>query len=103
VPNAPQPTGPGAFSNDSGVTLGVVPFPADRSRAALLARLDGLVADACARGWIDNQGVCTSLQVKIQHDQTGALLNELDAQRGQHVNDLAYFLLVGNVRALPTS
>jgi hypothetical protein len=95
------PAGPGNFAADSGVTIGIVPFPADRSRAALLARLRGLEQDACARGWIDNAGVCTSLQVKIEHGDTGALLNELEAQRGKHVNDLAYFLLSGNVRALP--
>ncbi len=95
------PAGPGNSAADSGVTVGIVPFPADRSRAALLARLQGLQQDACARGWIDNAGVCTSLQVKIEHGDTGALLNELDAQRGKHVNDLAYFLLTGNVRALP--
>lgn len=95
------PRGPGNFAADSGVTIGIVPFPADRSRAALLARLRGLEQDACARGWIDNAGVCTSLQVKIEHGDTGALLNELEAQRGKHVNDLAYFLLSGNVRALP--
>jgi hypothetical protein len=103
VADAPRATGPGAFANDSGTTVGVVPFPIDRSRGALLARLGALLSDVCARGWIDNAGVCTSLRTKIEHEQTGALVNELDAQRGKHVNDLAYFLLVGNVQALPPS
>jgi hypothetical protein len=103
LPDAPRPTGPGAFANDSGTTIGVVPFPADRSRAALVSRLGDLVTDACARGWIDNEGVCNSLQVKVREGQFRALLSELRAQRGQHVNDLAYFLLVGNVRALPAT
>jgi hypothetical protein len=98
-----SPGGPGNSAADSWVTVGVVPFPADRSRVALLARLGGLLRDACARGWVDSQGVCTSLEAKIQHGDSGALLNELEAQRGKHVNDLAYFLLVGNVRALPVS
>jgi hypothetical protein len=66
-------------------------------------RLSGLLTDVCARGWVDNQGICNSLRVKIQHDETRALLNELEAQRGKHVNDLAYFLLAGNVWALPAS
>lgn len=95
------PRGPGNFATDSGLTVGIVPFPSDRSRAALLMRLKGLEQVACARGWIDNLGVCTSLRVKIDHGDTDALLNELEAQRGKHVNDSAYFLLVGNVRALP--
>jgi hypothetical protein len=97
------PGGPGNFATDSGVTVGVVPFPADRSRAALLTRLGGLLHDACARGWVDNAGVCTSLRVKIEHGDTDALLNELEAQRGKHLNALAYFLLAGNVHALPAS
>jgi hypothetical protein len=97
------PAGPGAFADDSGVTVGVVPFPKDRSRAALLRRLSGLVTDACARGWVDDRGVCNSLRVKIQHDETRALLSELEAQRGKHVNDVAYFLIAGNVWALRSS
>jgi hypothetical protein len=93
--------GPWNAAADSGVTLGIVPFPANRSRDALLERMKGLMEDACDRHWIDNGGVCTSLRVKLEHDDVGALLNELDAQRGMHVNALAYFLLVGNARALP--
>jgi hypothetical protein len=103
VPVASAVPGPGNSAADSGVTIGIVPFPADRSRAALLARLGTLLQDACTRGWIDNQGVCTSLEVKIRHGDARALLNELEAQRGKHLNELAYFLLVGNVRALPPS
>jgi hypothetical protein len=98
-----RPPSPGNSAADSGLTVGVVPFPRDRSRAALLVRLSGFLTDVCARGWVDNQGICSSLRVKIQHDETRALLNELEAQRGKHVNDLAYFLLAGNVWALPAS
>jgi hypothetical protein len=97
------PAGPGNLAADSGLTVGIVPFPADRSRAALLTRLGGLLHDACTRGWVDNAGVCTSLRVKIEHGDTDALLNELEAQRGKHLNALAYFLLAGNVHALPAS
>ena len=93
--------GPGASAADSGLTVGVVPFPADRSRSALLHRLTTMLDRVCMRGWVDNQGVCNSLRVKIDHDQMDALLNELSAQRGKHVNETAYFLLAGNVWALP--
>jgi hypothetical protein len=62
--------GPGTTAADSGLTVGVVPFPANRSRAALLARLERLLGDACTRGWVDDQGICNSLRIAIQHDQT---------------------------------
>lgn len=97
----PAPTGPGAIASDSGTTVGVVPFPADRSRAALLARLARLTAEACTLGWIDNAGVCNSLQVKIRSGNDRALAHELEAQRAKHVNASAYFLLLGNIQALP--
>lgn len=96
------PPGPWNTAADSGVTVGVVPFPNDRSRGALLGRMRALLQESCARSWVDSAGVCNSLSEKLSHDDMGALLNELEAQRGKHVNDLAYFLLGGNVRALPT-
>lgn len=98
---AGQPVGPGNSAADSGYTVGVVPFPSDRSRIALLARLDRLTRSACARAWVDNAGVCNSLLVKIRQGDDDALMHELDAQRGKHVNATAYFLLAGNVQALP--
>ena len=70
--------GPGAFANDSGLTVGVVPFPTDRSRAALLTRLDGLPVDACARGWIDNQGICIILQRKMTRGRDFRNRTDLD-------------------------
>ena len=88
---------------DSGTTVGVVPFPANRSREALLARLDGLLTQSCTLGWVDNAGVCHSLEVKVRSGATEALLHELEAQRGKHVNDAAYFLLSGSARTVPAS
>ncbi len=95
--------GPGRTAADSGITVGIVPFPADRSRAALLARLDGLITQSCTLGWVDSAGECNSLKVKVRSGAAEALLNELEAQRGKHVNDAAYFLFSGNARALPAS
>jgi hypothetical protein len=62
----------------------------------------------CKLGWIDNQGVCNSLSVKLQNAQKSlgtpaaknllqAFLNELSAQNGKHVNANAYALLSTNV------
>ena len=57
--------------------------------------------------WVDNLGTCRSLQAKLDaaaaslgrgqtttaRNQLSAFRAELDAQRGQHVNENAYFLL----------
>jgi hypothetical protein len=104
VPVPPgMPVGPGNTAADSGATVGIVPFPADRSRAALLVRLARLTTQACALGWIDNAGVCNSLLVKIRDGNDRAVVNELQPRRDKHVNASAYFLLMGNVHALPAS
>lgn len=66
----------------------------------------------CSLGWVNNAGVCNSLEVKLKEAQTtvlrndsllagnhlNALQNELSAQRGKHVNELAFLLLSTNVR-----
>ena len=94
-----------------GKTVGIEPFPADLSPVNLVRRLQELTAETCGElGWIDNPGVCNSLRVKLENGersllqgrtnaargQLEALLNELEAQRGQHVNDSAYWLLRSN-------
>lgn len=62
-------------------------------------------------GWIDNQGIMNSLDKKLEHakaklqngqnntakNELNALLNELNAQKGKHVNDSAYAVLKANV------
>ena len=85
-----------------GSTIGVVPFPADLSRAALATRLAGLVDQACALGWIDDHDTCNSLKVKAipASGPLGAMLTELNAQRGTHVAESAYLLLSENARFL---
>lgn len=106
--------GPGELDQDPGIlsydeadadqvigkTVGVVPFPSDMSSEAMGRRAEALAADACALGWIDNAGVCNSLRVKIRARHWDALLHELDAQRGKHVDDNAYFLLYPTAQRL---
>jgi len=75
--------------------------------------IDGVVylsanlGDICTLEWIDNStGVCNSLEVKLEQveasivndrpaarNQLQSFLSELDAQRGQHVTENAYWLL----------
>lgn len=98
---APVKPGPWSSASDSGRTVGIVPFPADRSRAALVTRMRTLLREACAHGWVEDANVCSSLDQKLEQDDISGLLGELGANRARHVNELAYFLLVGNVSALP--
>ena len=86
----------------TGKTIGVVPPPADRSSGALATRLLNLIGEVCDLGWVDENGVCNSLKVKARPERgpLEAMLNELDAQRGRHVNAAAYALLTDNARYL---
>jgi hypothetical protein len=76
----------------------------------ITASIDSLIAAtqyACNLGWISNNGVCNSLQAKLNvakdslargnktaaKNQLNALLHELDAQKGKKVNQQAYDLL----------
>lgn len=94
-----------------GKTVGIEPFPTDLSPVNLVRRLQELTDETCGElGWIDNPGVCNSLRRKLENaerslrrgptnaaeGQLNALLNELEAQRGEHVNDSAYWLLRSN-------
>ena len=91
-----------AIDGVTGFTVGVGSLPADHGPEALAKRLVGLVERACQLRWIDERGVCNSLQVKVRprRESLSALHQELDAQRGKHVNETAYVLLVANIDAL---
>lgn len=98
-----------------GITVGVQPVPENLQPVALNERLRTLQTRACALGWITSQGVCHSLEVKLENaakhlergqlaparNILGAYLAELEAQHGpqpgKHVNDSAYWLLKTNV------
>jgi hypothetical protein len=69
------------------------------------------LSQACTLGWIDSSGICNSFEVKLKDAQAailnndlklarnhlGAFQNELSAQRGKHVGELAFALLNTNV------
>jgi hypothetical protein len=80
---------------------------ADPLTAVPLIRSD--LAQACKLGWVDNEGVCNSLDVKLSGALDGptlklqaleAFLNELSAQHNKHVSQEAFALLSVNVKAL---
>ena len=84
----------------TGWTVGVSPMPRNLSTAALLARVKRLVTRACSLGWITNATTCASLSANAvaNADQLHALINDLNAQRGNQVNESAYILLLDNVQ-----
>ena len=90
----------------AGTTIGPTRAPSDVTGSAGVALVIDDLDDICVLGWIDDGGVCNSLRVKLVQAQASiiadrpaarqqlqAFLNELDAQRGQHVNENAYWLL----------
>jgi hypothetical protein len=84
-----------------GKTIGIV-RPPDQSPAGLATRLASLIGQVCTLGWIENRGVCHSLEVKAipKANRLEAMQHELDAQRGKHVSEQAYLALSDNVRYL---
>ena len=101
----------------AGFTVGVVPPPTDQSPPSLGVRLRSLLLRVCNLGWITSDGVCRSLQVKLDQatqsiagnrpsarGQLRAFLDELEAQHGtepgKHVTDSAYGLLKINAQYL---
>jgi hypothetical protein len=81
----------------------------------LIDRLSALTHQAVSLGWIfgpGSDGIANSLDAKLASakdsvsrgnntaakKQLNALINDLDAQRGKHVNDNAYFLLKTNAQ-----
>jgi hypothetical protein len=69
------------------------------------------LSQACALGWVKTPGICNSFEVKLKHaldallqndlglarGQLVAFQNELSAQHGKQVNELAFALLNTNV------
>ncbi len=105
------PSDPLIENSVAGKTVGVEPFPDDLSPINLVRRLGAFTDQTCGDlGWITNPGVCNSLKKKLENAersigrgrtnaaqrQLGAFLTELQAQRGKHVNDSAYWLLKVN-------
>lgn len=102
IPTPPSADTAITLRGTTGLTVGVGLMPVDLSPEGLAARLANLVTRACGLGWVDDQGVCNSLSVKVRPDSgsLGALLNELDVQRGKHMSEAAYVLLSANAQSL---
>lgn len=85
-----------------------------QSNSSLTEMMTTDLDDAYQKGWIDNKGIYNSLSKKLEHaqkqldkgktkqalNQLNAFLNQLEAQKGKHVNEEAYNLLHFNVEAL---
>lgn len=89
-----------------GATVAPTVAPAEVEEETGVVTLIADVDELCALEWIDDEGVCNSLRVKLEQAQASiiadrpaaihqlqAFLNELDAQRGAHVNENAYWLM----------
>ena len=96
-----------------GTTLGPVEPPEVFDPLSFIEKIIAYKEEARQLGWIDDPAVITSISQKLNNARDfiyndrpsainllNALLGELDAQRGQHVNDEAYFLLKYNVKYL---
>jgi hypothetical protein len=114
------PPEPSVYENSfRGLAVGLE-SPSDASPPGLVARALDLLRSVCGMSWITSDGVCHSLQVKLDaagrslgrgdtqsaKGELAAFLNELAAQRGpepgKHVTDNAYWLLSVNARYVLT-
>jgi hypothetical protein len=73
----------------------------------LFARFAALLSESCTLAWVQNGGLCNSLQAKVNAataasgrgdsgaaaNELRALTNELDAQRGKQLSEAGYSLL----------
>ncbi len=89
----------------TGWTVGVVVPPPVESASAAADRLRNVITSLCGIGWISPGGVCTSLRAKVatQRQMLDALANELRGQRGKHVNEGAYWILLDAIEHAATS
>ena len=109
-PHSPRDFGQDAFK---GGTVGPVAV-SDTSLGGLIDRLISLKDSMPGYGWITNQGIINSLNVKLNsakqsilkgnnkaaQNQLNAFINELDAQKGKQVNENAWVLLKANAEYL---
>lgn len=102
MPTSPVADTAVTLGGTTGFTVGVGLTPTDLSPAGLATRLSNLLTRACGMAWVNDQGVCSSLSVKVRPDSgsLGALLNELSAQRGKHITETGYILLSANAQFL---
>lgn len=109
VPFGAEPdsvAGGSLFENSvSDTTIGPAVEPADADEPSeILGQMEELLVFSCRRGWIDNRGICTSLEQKLRgvrqsvdrgrtdaaRGRLRAFREELEAQRDRHVNASAF-------------
>ncbi len=105
--------------NYHGWTIGPTAPPLDSSASSWIDTLISYKHQALSLGWIDNQGVASSLDSKLDNARNrlvagdtaaarnilNAFVNEVEAQNGKHLTSEAYALLKYNaeylIRKLP--
>ena len=94
-------------------TIGPDILPSDEPVFSI-DRIISLKHEAFSLGWIDNAGIANSLDQKLENAKVKisqgnknaaknilqAFINELEAQRGKHINDNAFYLLKLNAEFL---
>jgi hypothetical protein len=93
-----------------GITLAPVLPPKEFKSVVFLDTLISQKQRACKLKWIDNKGLCQSLQAKLKNVQKqldkgktktaindlNAFINEVEAQKGKHLTSEGYGLLYYN-------
>ena len=96
--------------NYSGFTIGPSLPPVPFNAPVFSDTLMSYTSQACKLKWIDNKGICQSLQAKLKNVQKqldkgknktaindlNAFLNEVEAQKGKHLTSEGYGLLYYN-------
>ncbi|MDB5084107.1 MAG: hypothetical protein JWN30_993 [Bacilli bacterium] len=73
-----------------------VNFLTSTSRNSLRA----LVTRFGSNNWIDNDGIAQSLQVKLDQNDLGSFINEVQAQSGKHISEIAAIVLIRDAQAI---
>ena len=95
-------------------TIGPVEPPPPGNETDYAQRLLDMLDQAYDQAWIDSRGIYNSLHTKLEHvqqrlnqgrirparNQLNAFLNQVDAQRGNHLTEEAYALLYFNGQEL---
>lgn len=89
----------------TGWTVGIVAPPPVESAIAATDRLRSSVSTLCDLDLISPIGVCTSLQANLASPtpRLDAIAQELEAQRGKHISEGAYWILVDRLDHLRQS
>ncbi|MDZ7806092.1 MAG: hypothetical protein U5K71_03135 [Gracilimonas sp.] len=99
-----------SFDGKLGTTIGPVHLPDKKTANELLNTLHSYLSFSCDTTWIENQGICNSLQAKLENVQEQvaqnnnkaagnnlrAFLNQLNALKEKQISSEVYALLYFN-------